>query len=260
MTDSDFECPNCGASVPYDLTRCPRCNWNMYPGEDGPEPGRSAAPADETRLLPASLTAWLSGTLAGWVAAGGLAFAVHLLVGRIVAPAALTNDWRVLLYAADVLAAAAGGALAAMLATAQDVPMAQDERPGGGLGQRIRRALTVAGPVGLLAACNAALLETHWRHVSLALLADPYFLVMLLLTLSAGMDGALLYGLLAGRPTGLAAPLMSEAALYDDLLLRVGHDRGVAERLLELERRKTPNASRFLLIINALERLERDRR
>ena len=232
----------------------------MYPGEDGPEPGRSAAPADETRLLPASLTAWLSGTLAGWVAAGGLAFAVHLLVGRIVTPAALTIGWRVLLYAADVLAAAAGGALAAMLAAVQD------ERPGGGLGQRIRRALAVAGPVGLLAAFNAALLETHWRHVSLALLADPYFLVMLLLTLSAGMDGALLYGLLAGRPGplapewGLAAPLMSEAALYDNLLQRVGHDRGVAERLLELERRKTPNASRFLLIINAIERLERDRR
>ena len=232
----------------------------MYHCEDGPEPGRYAAPADETRLLPASLTAWLSGTLAGWVAAGGLAFAVHLLVGRIVTPAALTIGWRVLLYAADVLAAAAGGALAAMLAAVQD------ERPGGGLGQRIRRALAVAGPVGLLAAFNAALLETHWRHVSLALLADPYFLVMLLLTLSAGMDGALLYGLLAGRPGplapewGLAAPLMSEAALYDNLLQRVGHDRGVAERLLELERRKTPNASRFLLIINAIERLERDRR
>jgi hypothetical protein len=251
MTDSDFECPT-GAAVPYDLTRCPRCNWNMYPGDDAPEPGFQPTSPDETRLLPASLAAWLGGVLAGWVAAGGLAFFVHLLVGRLVTPAALTTGWQVLLYAANVLAAAVGGALAAMLAQADG----EGRRPK----PLTQQALLAGGVVGLLAAFNAVLLETHWQRVSLGLLADPYFLVMLLLTLSAGPDGALFYRLLARRPSGLAAPLKSEAMLFDDLLRRVGYDRGVAERLIELVQRKTPNASRFLLIINAIERLEHDRR
>jgi len=123
--------------------------------------------------------------------------------------------------------------------------------------------------VGLLAALNALLFETRWRQVSPALLNDPYFMIMLLLTLSAGLDGALCYAygtnhrLLAGRPAGaagLAVPLKSESVLYEDLLRRVGGDAALAERLVELESRRDPHASRMLCLLNAIERLARDRR
>jgi len=291
MSDSDFECPNCGEPVPYYLTRCPRCNWNMYPSDDDEaEPGSAHANLDETHLFPASLVAWMGGVFAGWAAAGGLAFFVHLLVGRALPAAALEPGLRLLLYAANVLAALAGGALAALIGRNRGPGRERTSSAWYGW-QGLRTSLLTGGPVGLLAALNALLFETRWRQVSPALLNDPYFMIMLLLTLSAGLDGALCYAygtnhrrctspdgtnhrrctspdgtnhrLLAGRPVGaagLAVPLKSESALYEDLLRRVGGDAALAERLVELESRRDPHASRMLCLLNAIERLARDRR
>ena len=50
------------------------------------------------------------------------------------------------------------------------------------------------------------------------------------------------------------------AQLYDQLLRRTRMDRELADRLIEFERRRNPQAGRMTLIRNALERLERDNR
>jgi len=51
---------------------------------------------------------------------------------------------------------------------------------------------------------------------------------------------------------------LREAALFDDLLKKVGGDRSVVERLLEYENQLTPNATRLTCLQNAIQRWERE--
>lgn len=51
-----------------------------------------------------------------------------------------------------------------------------------------------------------------------------------------------------------------EARLYRDLVRRLRGDQEAAERLIELERQRRPNAGRASWIDNALYRLQRDNR
>ena len=53
---------------------------------------------------------------------------------------------------------------------------------------------------------------------------------------------------------------MREAALFDDLLRKVGGDRSVVERLLEYERGQKPGATRLTCLQNALNHWERENR
>lgn len=53
---------------------------------------------------------------------------------------------------------------------------------------------------------------------------------------------------------------LREAALFDDLLKKVGGDRTVVERLIEYERGQTPNAVRLICLQNAIQRWERENR
>ncbi len=51
---------------------------------------------------------------------------------------------------------------------------------------------------------------------------------------------------------------LREAALFDDLLKKVGGDRAVVERLIEFERGQKPNATRLVCLQNAIQRWERE--
>ena len=51
---------------------------------------------------------------------------------------------------------------------------------------------------------------------------------------------------------------LSEAALFDDLLRKVGRDRSVVERLIEFERMQRPSATRLTCLQNAISRWERE--
>ena len=51
-----------------------------------------------------------------------------------------------------------------------------------------------------------------------------------------------------------------EDFLYQDLLRKVLFNGSAADRLIEYERRQDPQATRFKLIQNAIERWERDNR
>ena len=51
---------------------------------------------------------------------------------------------------------------------------------------------------------------------------------------------------------------MREAALFDDLLKKVGGDRSVVERLIEHEKQMSPGKTRLVHLQNAIRRWERE--
>ena len=51
---------------------------------------------------------------------------------------------------------------------------------------------------------------------------------------------------------------MQEAALFDDLLKKVGGDRSVVERLIAYEQAQSPGATRLTCLQNAIQRWEKD--
>lgn len=53
---------------------------------------------------------------------------------------------------------------------------------------------------------------------------------------------------------------LREAALFDDLLRKVGGDRSVVERLIAYEKQQKPNASRLACLQNAIHRWEMENR
>lgn len=53
---------------------------------------------------------------------------------------------------------------------------------------------------------------------------------------------------------------LQEAVLFDDLLRKVGGDRSTAERLIEYERQRRPNATRLACLQNAIGRWEQENR
>src|SRR5215510_5513507 len=53
---------------------------------------------------------------------------------------------------------------------------------------------------------------------------------------------------------------LREAALFDDLLRKVGGDRSVVERLIEYEQKQSPGARRLTYIQNAIQRWEQENR
>lgn len=91
-----------------------------------------------------------------------------------------------------------------------------------------------------------------------ALPANPSVLA---LALAGGPLGAWLAARGGFRSLGLNLRMPErEDKLYQTLLLRVRQDRYMADRLIDFERRRTPNAPRARLIQDAIERLDRDRR
>ena len=58
----------------------------------------------------------------------------------------------------------------------------------------------------------------------------------------------------------LFAPVVESQKRYLQFVAMVGHDRDVAERLIEHERRYAPKANRNILVENAIKRWERDNR
>jgi|SRR5215208_2252041 len=51
---------------------------------------------------------------------------------------------------------------------------------------------------------------------------------------------------------------LREAALFDDLLRKVGGDRSVVERLIEYERQKQPGTTRLIYLQKAISRWEHE--
>ncbi len=262
MEDQTIECPHCGDVFSLELTRCPKCGLNMYPEDEealhdysqppsnsplqgGESVGQVSIPAE------AGIGEALWAVLLGLILAGAVSFVLHMFASRAETAEGISTGWRVILFLAGPLGAAIGSYSTSMVGKRERLPAA-------GLG-----AL-----VGLGSAALAVLFETRWRLVTLQVMLEPGMLAQYAMCLLLGALGGWLSGesgaaYLAGatQPPAKAVKGMSwEDLIYRDLLTRVRFNRDTAERLIEYERRLAPEADRYTLVRNAVERLERDRR
>lgn len=237
----DIECPNCGTRVYDEVIVCPNCGLHFYPDE------LNALYTPDTDTQPTTLS--FAAVLAGWVTSAVVAFAINWIVSRAWPtaaenlPAAYSPLVNLLLFLAAPLGAFAGGYLAARLAN-QDA---------------LRRSLWHGLLVSALSLASALLLEAYWHDLATEPLR-PLALVSWLVLLPAGPLGAWLWNRLARQARQPVLLHNTEQQLYLDLLARVRHDINVAERLIEYERRRRPQAKRIELIQTALYHLDRDNR
>lgn len=227
----EMECPNCGERVYEEVLVCPRCGLHFYPDEES---------SPEVYETPSSNKAFsFSAILAGWVVSAGIAFLINYAASRIWSPQALSPGGQFLVSAAAPVGALAGGYLAAVLA---------------------REKVFIHGlAVALPSLLSAILLETFWFDPFSQPLrpATVFNWIALLL---AGVLGAWIWSRTNAIRRFPSWPKPGQQRLYNDLLPLVRHDINTAERLIDYERRRIPNATREQLIKNAIDRLNRDRR
>jgi hypothetical protein len=235
MDDNSYECPNCGATIYPEMTRCPQCGHSIYPEND------ESVPIEAVATTPA----WISfmGTmLIGWIIAVGIALIVHFVMDAFVSPSALGSWGKMILFGAGPFGAVVG----AFVST----------------GLYRKRSILMGGVVGALAVPVLVLLATHWVKVTLSLLFSSWGVLLGFLTILAGVLGGWLSINFSPESDWEEKWRVHgwEDLLYQDLLRKVRFNGSAADRLIEFERKQTPQASRLELIQNAIDRWERDNR
>ena len=235
MDTNTYECPNCDAVIYPEMTSCPQCGQNMYPEDN------TAVSTEEEKTI----TRWgktLGVVLIGWLVASGIATVIHFIVAEFVTPPLLTDLTKIILYLAGPVGALVGGYVCAGLAR--------------------QHAKLFGGLVGVLSLPVSILLATHWVRVKLAILLNPWILVMGVLIILAGLCGGWIYEQYSQKDEWQEKWKLRgwENFLYQDLLRKVHFNGSAADRLIEFERKQDPQASRLKLIQNAIERWERDNR
>ena len=229
------DCPRCGTLVSDFATRCPVCGLSFYDPDLEEQPW--AVPEPKTRDLHPLLAIFFGALVAGMVA-----FIIHYTVRLVVPPGPVSTAGSLFLFLAGPLGAFIGAYLAVMLSQ--------------------RNPMTVGLAVGALNVFNDVLLLSVWIDFNNTSLLQLEFLPAWGMTLLGGWLGAFTYVKMVERITiqELFSPPVDEAALYQDLLRKVNYDRDTVERLLEFERRFTPEARRINLLHSAIQRWERDNR
>lgn len=234
MDDNTFECPHCGTTIYPEMTRCPQCGQNIYPEDE------EATTEDDSTGLGLSSIAGI--ILLGWVVAFGIAFIIHFIVAGFITPAALGPYSRAVLLLAGPIGSFVGGYVGAMLAR--------------------QKHKTLGGTVGVLAVPISALLATHWVKVTVPWLTNPWIVGVGFVIVMAGIGGGWLNQVLSrdGEWKENLRVRGWEDFLYQDLLRKVRFNGTAADRLIDYERKQTPQANRLKLIQSAIERWERDNR
>ena len=233
-SSSDLECPHCGATFHYELTRCPNCGVNLYfpeEEEDG-EFGKAVSSFVDSFRLPL-------GILAGCIAAIVLSFSLYLPIRF----AFTMPQSQYVLYAVVVACTAigvfAGGFLAVRIAKESYI-----------------LAALLVGLVGI--GITIVILLREWGNM----LPFPRVTLGWLFTLATGYAGAKVAERILRKVTAetLFVVRPTEENLYQDLFVKVGYDHNIAKRLIEYERQHAPQATRSQLIRNAIQRWEHDNR
>jgi uncharacterized SAM-binding protein YcdF (DUF218 family) len=125
-----------------------------------------------------------------------------------------------------------------------------------------QKPILLGGWIGLLSLPVAVLLTTRWVEVTPDLLLNPWILGASALVVFAGIVGGWLNQNYTQNPDLKEKWRVHgwEDLLYQDLLRKVRFNGSTADRLIEHERQRAPQATRLKLIQNALERWERDNR
>ena len=240
---SNIECPRCGESFFYELTRCPNCGLPVYADE---------ADNDEFEEYEANesqdfLSEWVSefarpaivffGLIVSFVVSTAVFFVFRFALGDAI----LSWPGRGILLFSAPIGAAAGGYVAAAM---------DKEKPrfiGGWIGGlSIISAIVLAGvdsaqvggwfgaetiPLWLFTVLAGFFSAEFWRRQQRDLVVQQLF-----------------------------GDFPDEEVLYADLMEKIGYDEQRAERLIEFERQYMPNATRRTLIESAINRWERDNR
>jgi hypothetical protein len=129
-----------------------------------------------------------------------------------------------------------------------------------GTGLYRRQSKLMGGVVGVLTVPMLLLLATHWVKVTLSLLFSPWGVLLGFLTILAGVIGGWLSETFSPESDWKEKWKVHgwEDLLYQDLLRKVRFNGSAADRLIEHERKQSPQASRLELIQSAIDRWERD--
>jgi hypothetical protein len=231
---NELECPHCGATFHYELTRCPKCGVNIYfpEDEDDGEFGQTISSFFASFRFPL-------GILAGWLATIALSLSLYIPVRF----AFTMPQSQFIVYAIVVACTAAGtfaGGFFAVRVTKEKV---------------ILSALLI-GLVGVGIAITILLRE--WT----TLFPFPSVTLGWLVILGSGFTGAKVAERMLRKVTfeTLFVVPPTEETLYQDLFIKAGYDHNIANRLIEYERQRTPQATRSQLIRSAIQRWEHDNR
>ena len=238
LSPNQIECTNCGEPIDLSLTQCPHCGMYIYPleGEEQHwEESQDQQPPTKIGLLAHSV-----GLLMG---SGLTAILISVLSYIAVRSLVLTQD-----NATSILIAISSCILFGSLI-------------GGYLAGRFARTRFLLHGL-LTGAFNlVALMLLSIREFG-SLLSWMWLVPAGGLSLAVGYAGArlALRHMREELVKELFTPVLDQADLYSDLLEKVRFDHQTAERLIEHERGRTPEASRTTLIQNAIRRWERDNR
>jgi hypothetical protein len=231
---NDLECPHCGATFHYELTRCPNCGVNIYfPDEEEDGKGNKAfSKFIESIRFPL-------GILAGWLASIVLSLSLYIPIRfAFTAPQSEYVVYSIVV-ACITVGGFAGGFFAIRVAK-----------------EKVVLSAVLVGLVNVSIALVILLRE--WGSVL------PFTGVILgwLIILAASFGGTKVAENLLRRVTveSLFVVPQTEENLYQSLFIKTGYDHSIARRLIEYERQRTPQAARSELIRNAIQRWERDNR
>ena len=233
-----IECTNCGEPFDLSWTQCPHCGMDVYPLEGDEQPWEGSQdhqPPTKFGLLAHAI---------GLVLACGLtAIMISVLSYIFIRSLVLTQENLVAINIAISSCMLLGSLV------------------GGYLAGRFARTRFVLHGIYVGVINSFILLPLIAREYG-SLPSLVWLLLIGALSLLAGYAGArlALSQMREALVDELFTPVLDQADLYSDLLEKVRFDHRTAERLIEFERKRTPEASRVTLIQNAIRRWERDNR
>jgi len=238
--DNEIECAQCGSSFYHELTRCPNCGTSVYPLDNSEELWEGFEQKDPLDTF-AMVSNSVGVVFAGLFAASLITLSPYFFIKRFITPSDYLG-MQALIFTITVVGALGGGFIAGRFSK--------------------HRASFHGIVVGFLSVGLALLLTAFEVDINNMNKFPPVYMPIIgwgLVTL-AGLVGAELAIRWAQKAAleGLFTSKKSEKDLYQDLLRKVRHDHMVANRLVEYERQRAPNASNAYLIQNAINRWERD--
>jgi hypothetical protein len=236
MEESYIECAHCGERFFYDLTQCPHCGKNVYPDETDID----ADTGDES--IYGQLVGGILAVTVGWFVTGVLGVLLYIATVWIFDGRAYSMPYQLLRYASLPIAAFLGGYITV---------------------EMTERAPALFGAlVGAMSITFAILLASYEKDLTSELLFTADMTFWWVTIMIAGVGGAILNARLSKKAAidKLFSLPDSEDGLYQELYVKVGYNHARVERLVELERERFPDASRYYLLKSAIRQWERDNR
>lgn len=232
---NEIECARCGGISHIEETRCPHCGVSIYEPED-------EHPAQDNSALNNVKNALRQpfAIFSGWFIAAFIGLLLYIPI-RLAGAEAPSQLLLTLLVTGTLSLGAFSGSF---------------------LYQRIQQGKSAFGnisQIGLSVLIGVLIFITEGGSV---LLWTAFSILALGIIGLASFLGIKIADKMLRQAmiNDLFAPVVESQQRYQDLLVKIGHDREVAERLIEHERKITPKATRKLLIENAIKRWMRDNR